>query len=48
MSLDKSKWVNELTKIDKRRKKVIYNKNKDNYDIKNVVKILTKIYIGKW
>ena len=45
--LDKKKWLNALNKIDKKRKKIIYNKNKDNYDIKNVVKKLTKIYIGE-
>lgn len=45
LPLDKNKWVNELNKIDKKRNKVIYNKKKDNYDIQNVVKTLTKIYI---
>ena len=47
LSLDKNKWIKELNKIDKKRKKVAYNNKKDSYDIKNVVKTLTKIYIGE-
>ena len=48
LSLDKNKWINELNKLYKKRNKVIYNKYKDPYDIKNVVQILTKIYVGEW
>ena len=47
LSLDKNKWINELNKLYKKRNKVIYNKYKDSYDIKNVVQILTKIYVGE-
>lgn len=47
LPLDKDKWVNEIKKIVKRRNKIVYNTKKDDYDIKNVVKTLTKIYVGK-
>lgn len=45
VELDKNKWLNALLKV-KKRKKAIYNKNKNNYDITKVVNILTNIYEG--
>lgn len=44
--LNEQDWLSEIIKVNKRDNKIIYNKNKDNFNIKTVTDKLIKIYKG--